>query len=233
MIQNMRDLGGTRTVDGRTIRKGMLVRSGQPGQAEEKDLEGISAIIDLRTPGERRERPDRYYGQEYLPMPVFGDVRAGISHEEESRSRGIPDMAYLYGKLMRECAAAFRDILLAVIRHDYRTGAILWHCTEGKDRCGITTALVLEALGADRETILEDYMKTNEVNLPKAVAVRDRLIAEYGPEAAETAERAYRAYIADERYLRSAWEAMGNDYIRKELGIGEDTLEEFRNRILE
>ena len=233
MIQNMRDLGGIRTTDGRTVRKGMLVRAAQPGQAEEKDFEGISTVIDLRTTRERGEKPDRVFGREYLTLPVFDDVKEGISHEKETRDRGIPDMEYLYGEIIRDYAGSFRRILLAIMDHDYGTGAILWHCTEGKDRCGMTAALVLEALGASRETILEDYMKTNDVNMPKAIAVRDGLIAKYGPEAAETAEKAYMAYIADERYMRAAWEAMGTGYIREKLGIGEETLEEFRNRILE
>ena len=94
----------------------------------------------------------------------------------------------------------------------------------------MTTALILEALGVDRDTILEDYLKTNLINITKAEAVREKLLATHG---AEMAESAYQAYIADERYLRSAWEEMGNDYITGRLGISEETLEAFRKTILE
>ena len=59
MIQNMRDLGGIRTKDGKIVRKGMLIRSAQLNQAEAEDLDGISAVIDLRTPEERNESPDQ------------------------------------------------------------------------------------------------------------------------------------------------------------------------------
>ena len=94
----------------------------------------------------------------------------------------------------------------------------------------MTAALVLEALGVDREIILEDYLKTNLVNLPKAVAIRDRLMETQGPEMAQTA---YQAFIADERYLRAAWEEMGGDYLTGRLRIPEEALEAFRNTVLE
>ncbi len=229
MIQNMRDLGGMRTADGRRIRPGMLIRSAQLAGAEEADLRGVSAVIDLRTPGERREAPDRVYGRAYLPIPIFEDVRAGISHEQEAETQGIPDMAKLYGWLMRACADSLGKAVSAILAHDYSAGAVLWHCTEGKDRCGMTTALVLEALGVGREDILADYLKTNEVNRPKAAAIRQRLVPTHGE---AFAERIYRVYLADERYIRAAWDAMGGDYLTGRLGIPGAALERFRETVL-
>ena len=233
MIQNKRDLGGIRTKDNRVIRPGMIVRSAQLAEADDNDLDGIDTIIDLRSIAERDEMPDRICGREYLPLPIFAKVNEGIdgvSHEEKKEQSLIPDMAVLYGILMRQYADSFRTVLLAIMEHDYSKGAVLWHCSEGKDRCGMTTALVLEALGVDRETILEDYLKTNLVNLPKARKIREKLMKTHGQ---EMADGAYQAYIADERYLRAAWEEMGSDYITGRLGIPEDVLEDFRRTILE
>ena len=229
MIQNKRDLGGIQTADGQIIKPGLLVRSAHLFQAEEHDLERISTIIDLRTPGERKEAPDQTCGREYLTLPVFDDVTAGISHETGARDQGIPDMAYLYGRLMRECTDSFRTILLTIMQHDYSTGGVLWHCTEGKDRCGMTTALILESLGVPRDTILEDYLKTNLVNMPKAISIHDRLIVTHGKEYADSV---YQAYIADERYIRSAWDAMGEEYIREVLQIPEETVKRFEKNVL-
>ena len=65
MIQNRRDLGKIRTMDGKTIRPGMLIRSAHLFQAEENELDGISAVIDLRTTEERSQAPDRTYGADY------------------------------------------------------------------------------------------------------------------------------------------------------------------------
>ena len=230
MIQNMRDLGGLKTQDGKTIKSHCLIRSAHLYQAEETDLEGISTIIDLRTPGERGQAPDQTWHCEYLPLPVFTEEEAGISHEQEISAQLIPDMAYLYGRLVKECTASLRKIMLSIMGHAFSTGAILWHCTEGKDRCGLTTALILEILGVDRKTIMDDYLKTNMVNLPKAVRVHDRLIKTQGK---AMAEAAYQAYIADERYLKAAWDAMGDDYVRSKLGIDAETISRFNKSVLE
>ena len=231
MIPNMRDLGGTRTCDGRVIRRGMLVRSAQLFQAEEEDLHGISSIIDLRTTAERLETPDRAYGRVYLALPVFEDLTAGISHEEEAENRPqIPEMTVLYSHLITDCADSFRTILSAVMQHDFSGGAVLWHCSEGKDRCGLVTALILEILGADRETVMADYLKTNEISLTKAAAVRTQVAASHGR---EIADRVYQAYIADERYLQAAWKAMGDDYLTGRLGFSGESMEAFRQTVLE
>lgn len=230
MIRNMRDLGGLRTADGRKIKPQMLIRSAHLAQAEERDTEHISEVIDLRTPAERQESPDRTYGCEYTPLPVFEEINAGISHEEKARERAIPNMEILYGMLIDRYPDAFRRILLRIMQHDYSKGAILWHCTEGKDRCGITTALVLEMLGVDRETIMEDYLKTNLVNIPKAAEIHDRLLETHGKEFADSV---YRAFIADECYLKSAWKAMGDNFLTEKLGISPEEIETFRKTILE
>ncbi len=229
MIQNMRDLNEIRTTAGKTIKKGCLIRSANLAQAELSDLEGISAIIDLRTNGERCEQPDRTFDRQYLELPVFEEITAGISHEEGAENNGVPDMRNLYKWLVKECRDSLKTILTAIMEHDYSSGAILWHCSEGKDRCGITTALVLEMLGADRTAIMEDYLKTNEINLPKAESIREMLKADRGEAFAESV---YRAYIADRSYLEAAWEAMGEDYIDR-LGISKEQIAGFKRKVLE
>ena len=85
-------------------------------------------------------------------------------------------------------------------------------------------------LGVDRETILEDYLKTNLVNIPKAAEIHDRLLETHGK---EFADNVYRAFIADESYMRSAWKAMGDNFITEKLGISREAIEAFRDKILE
>lgn len=230
MIQNKRDLGGLTTIDGKRIRSGCLVRSAHLNEAAEEDLAGIATVIDLRTPGERSQAPDQPWRKEYLPLPVFTDEQAGISHETDISELLLPDFGSLYGRLIDECTDSFRAIILAILAHDFSKGAVLWHCTEGKDRCGLTTALILEILGIDRKMIMEDYLKTNLVNMPKAVRIREHLLITHGK---EMAEAAYKAYIADERYLQAAWKAMGENYIGERLGINVGLADRFRAEILE
>ena len=46
---------------------------------------------------------------------------------------------------------------------DQSNWPILIHCNAGKDRAGVATTLILEALGVDRETIMEEFLLTNEI----------------------------------------------------------------------
>ena len=229
MIKNIRDLGGIRTKDGKSIKKGYFVRSANLSQAEEMDLQGISTVIDLRTQGEKDEKPDMVHGRQYLELPVFEKITAGISHEEGADKQGVFEMSFLYKWLVREHKASFQKVLSEIMNHDFSTGAVLWHCSEGKDRCGFTTALVLEILGVDRKAIMEDYLKTNEVNIPKAQKIYEQLKESKGE---EFAHGVYRAFIADEAYLEAAWSEMGDDYI-EQLGISEKDIAGFKSRVLE
>ena len=235
MIQNIRDLGGLRTADGGVIRKGMLVRSANLGEAKPEDLAGISTVIDIRTTVETQEKPDKVYGQEYLHLPVFDQAVKGVSREKKSMEELIPgpevfDMKNIYATIVRERAEDYRRVLLTIMGHDFSTGAVLWHCTEGKDRCGLTTAMLLEAIGVPRDAIMEDYLKTNLVNLKKAEMVRDKMRAEKGDDAAE---KFYKAIIADASYLESAWNEMGDNYIRDRLKLDDKTIGDFRRIVLE
>lgn len=229
MLTNKRDLGRFPAAGGRRIKEGLLIRSGALNEAEKYDLKGISTVIDLRTPAEREELPDRTFDLEYLPLPIFEGALPGISRERASSPMFIPDMAELYAGVVSNCGGAFGRILEAVMAHDFSTGAVLWHCTEGKDRAGITTALLLTALGVDRENIMADYLKTNLVNLEKAEKNREMLRVPYGE---EFAERVYKAIVADESYLEAAFTAMGDDYLAR-IGIGSEAIEAFRDKVLE
>ena len=137
-------------------------------------------------------------------------------------------MERIYRYLAAERAPALKAAVTAVMEHDFYSGAVLWHCSAGKDRCGLVSALVLEALNVDRDTIMADYMKTNDLYLPRARQVYARALMTRGRAFAESV---YRAYIADEKYLAAAWEALGPEAL-KALGIGEDRLEAFREKVL-
>ncbi len=236
-IRNIRDLGGTPTADGRSIRPRRLIRSAHLGSASEEDLlflrreYSLSAVLDLRTNQERLEKPDRAEGLAYFPIPVIDDLRAGITHEKGVEEKEFPDMAFLYRLMVTRPAtqAGFARALRRIFTWDYSQGAILWHCTEGKDRCGMTTALVLEALGVDRDTILRDYLETNRTSLLRARSVYERLLPLRGEVFARSV---YRAYVADERYIRAAWDAMGENYLTDTLQIPQAEIDDFRKKAL-
>lgn len=177
-LNNTRDLGGMRTRDGRQIVSGKLIRSGHLYSATGEDLallsEKVELIIDFRTEQERREKPDpSMVGAEYLHLPIFESLAAGVTREETSDAQAFtmvarePDKArrYMQNTYLGFVTNPFslsqysRFLRLLLIS---REKGILWHCTAGKDRAGFASVLVQELLGVDREDIFADYLKTNQ-----------------------------------------------------------------------
>ena len=103
-------------------------------------------------------------------------------------------------------------------------GAFLWHCTMGKDRTGVTAALLLHALGASRETILADYLATNEA-LSKMHEEQRRVIEKHTGDAL-LAEQAAIVDSVDESFLQAALTVLEQEYggidrfLEEQLGIG-------------
>ena len=206
MIKNKRDLGGIRTSDGMMIRPGCLYRSGSLHQASPEDLEGISEVIDFRTGLEEEKMPDAVIqGITFRRIPIFNESAAGITREGTPAE--VPDMVKLYRAMLTEDVyrAQLREILAVIFHHDFRTGGILWHCTAGKDRCGIVTALVLGALGVDRDGIMRDYLRSNEACISEGDEVYQKLI-ETGMSLAN-ADAVRDAFLAKPEYLSAAFDA--------------------------
>ncbi|MBQ9425109.1 MAG: tyrosine-protein phosphatase [Erysipelotrichaceae bacterium] len=235
-VVNIRDFGGTVNKEGRTIRRNCMIRSGFLINASEEDISylqrehNLKKVIDLRTFSEIEEAPDQTGTLEYIHVPIIRDFRDGITHENRE-SRKFPDLADTYRDMVckEEYVEGLRNVLNEILDHDYDSGAVLWHCSEGKDRCGLISALVMMILDVDEKTIREDYLETNKTSIPKAETIYKR-IAESGDE--EIAKSVYKALIADERYLNTALNSMTDNYLEDVLKLDKNKIEKFRNRIL-
>ena len=245
-IINARDLGGLKTRDGKTIRTHALIRSAKLSSANHRDEQKLRdeyrlrKIIDLRTPTERMEKPDAFIaGAENLALPVFRSMKAGISHEEEVqmlRNGGGLSGFYYYMVIDEDCRNNFSTILKTIFSFPYEQGSVLWHCTEGKDRCGLVSGFVLLALGVDLDEVRKDYDLTNRVNEKKAKQYYDRILAEGGP--LEEAEYVRDMYLAKPEYLETSIRAIldkygdFDSYFESGLNIDRDLIGYFRNNIL-
>ena len=246
-IINARDLGGLTTTGGETIRKGLLLRAANLSQATDANLAKLrrdyrlSSIIDLRTAVERKEKPDRIPEDVELRIhPIFDEATAGITREDKSSSPfSLPDMVSLYRTMIvaEPCRAALHEVLTAIFTHDFEKGAVLWHCTAGKDRCGIVSSLVLSALGVSREEIMHDYAVNADEFIVQADALYRRALRSGRPEPVAAAARD--VFLALPKYLESAFRAIDEDYgssesyLTRGLQIPESLLDEFRNKMLE
>ena len=252
---NARDLGGLKTADGRVIRRGRLIRSGALGDLTDADIAVLQAvplrtIVDFRTAQEISERPN-------LELPGVRQIRCPILPELTGVTRelgddGVPKyfrmamdigndaenwMAGLYLPLVESDYSRehYRMFLRLVLEHG--EGALLYHCTVGKDRAGVGTMLILAALGVPPETIMEDYLLTNEYTRDHREAVCAEARAYTDDPAAQFALQAFES--VRESYLMSAVNAIrsgfgGMDaYLTEALDFGPAERQALREKYLE
>lgn len=248
-IANARDMGGLCTSRGRILSSGLLIRSANLSDATEADKTilrekyHLAKIIDLRTETERTERPDAAMAAvDYLPIPIFDQSVAGISHENrgsgEPLAAAIPKMGRLYCKMVTDvsCRENLGKAARCVMEHDFSKGSVLWHCSEGKDRCGLLSAVLLLALGVERGTIMEDYLLTNRVNGPKSERYYQLMLSSGKTEA--EAETIRDIFLAKEEYLDAAFSAIDAQYentdafLRDGLRIPRKLIERFQISVL-
>jgi protein-tyrosine phosphatase len=179
-----RDLGGLPTADGGRIRSGVLYRAPALGRLTDADVATLDAarlieVIDLRFGQEIVDSPaDRLPAGPHLahiPVhdpahPVFSFATAVLSgHPDESGAAGqlradgpVNAMTAVYRAFVSSAAVrgGFGRALGRVLAAAGRP--VLYHCTLGKDRTGWLTAVLLGAVGVDRDTVLADYLRTND-----------------------------------------------------------------------
>jgi protein-tyrosine phosphatase len=165
---NFRDLGGLSTVDGRTLRHGVLFRSEGPAYLNANDVAtlqglGIRTVCDLRSEGERLAQPNQWCDAAALfNIPVDSDVRVkgnkawDLMRADPTVEGGRAAMMYNYREMGRVMEPPFRALIDRLL-----SGAgvpVLVHCTAGKDRTGVIIALLLHALGVPTSQIEADYV---------------------------------------------------------------------------
>ncbi len=166
---NFRDVGGYETEDGRFVRWGKIYRSAALSGLTPDDLAKIQNldiryVYDLRSIDERRDEPTRW--------PQTGAVMASYDYEMDisafmaafadgpSAEKVRAAMTSFYPAVVDSHKIQFRAVFAELLEGD--EGAILYHCSAGKDRTGVQTALILSALGVPRETVIEDFLLSNQ-----------------------------------------------------------------------
>ncbi len=258
-LYNTRDLGGIRTSDGQRIRPHRLIRSGQLAGMTQKDAGvlrkeyDLCTIVDFRTEKEKEENPDPVpEGVAYVEIPILDELSVGITRDRESEKRMLKLLAEKLDSGVDAAAEYMQGLYRSMVKQEYcrrqyrrffdvlleqERGAVLWHCSAGKDRVGVGTAFLLWALDVPEETIYEDYRLVNELT----GAVVDKELARI------------RARIPDERlleclrslmqvqdsYLRSVQNEILADYgsmdafLEREMGLDREARTRLREKYLE
>ncbi|ALR20201.1 tyrosine-protein phosphatase [Sphingobium baderi] len=164
---NFRDLGGHAARDG-TIRTGKVYRSSQLSHLTDGDLEsvrhmGLKSIIDLRSERERMAQPTpavlRTAGDYLSPKSdtdfIFNRI---FAESEKTAAAWAAGFSTFYGLMLDAYAPEFIAMFRAISDGNL---PILIHCSAGKDRTGAASALLLDFLGVQRATIVDDYVRSS------------------------------------------------------------------------
>ncbi len=175
-LRNVRDLGGTPADGGaRCVKRGLILRGAALASASEGDLDalfgehGVRCVIDLRCGWERAAKPDPdVHGVENLHIPFYDKDIVGLEYTKKlpGTIRIGHDFACDQVDFYRSTAnpatvAQMARALDALFARAASGMPVYLHCTGGKDRAGILSALVLEVLGAQPDAVLSDYLATN------------------------------------------------------------------------
>jgi protein-tyrosine phosphatase len=174
---NTRDIGGYQTGDMDTIRWGQIIRSDNLSRLTAGDFEKLEemelkTVIDLRSKQERDHSPTVWQGDnppQFLHFPIgdsknewFAAQKKMMKKNRFTKEQSLEHMVEGYRMIAEEGTSSYQNLMEVVL--DESNWPVLIHCTAGKDRSGIGIALIMEALGVDRETIVEEYLLTNEVS---------------------------------------------------------------------
>lgn len=240
-LHNFRDLGGAVTADGRRVRRARVYRSDALHRMTAADVDrvralGIVSVIDLRAPDEVAHvgtgRIDEL-GARYRNLPtrpaIFAD--AGEADDARAAAMGVSAPERYFGYLSEGpgCFAGVAEILA-----DPAAAPAVFFCNAGKDRTGVTAAMVLGILGVPDPVIADDYARTQDaLDAIHAASRRDY----------PTDVKAWRNLSPDMRFARAETMRAFLDLVRERLGgwtayldslgVGAATVAAMRESLLE
>jgi len=251
---NARDIGGYETKDGHHVKWGQVFRSDAISKADAADLAkldalGIKLICDFRGPSEvTADGADvPVAGAENLSLPIFdasndlsAKLRAAITTGDAAQQEALlgggkgAQILTDAGKFLATSSEANKSYHALLERlTDASSLPTLTHCTAGKDRTGWSTAVILSALGVPKQTVIDDYLLTNDYTKDKnasTLASVKSLMAD--PELLRPVLEVRPEYIgASFAEVKKHYGSFDN-YLRTVLGISRSELAKLKKNLL-
>ncbi|MEG0928170.1 tyrosine-protein phosphatase [Chryseobacterium sp.] len=242
-VHNFRAVSDIKNKDGRSLKEGVFYRSAHLHKLKKRSFDqieklGIKEIIDLRNSKEIFQKPDHLPNAiAYKKYSAFEDEGDQLSQARKLVLKGKVNasdadkrMIDFYREYVTENPEMIKIIITEVM--DSKE-PILYHCTAGKDRTGIVTALVLTILKFDKETIYNEYLLSNNFRknlVEKRLRLANRLHFLYPKMDLKVLEK---LSWVEKRYLDAAFGEIDKKYgstdayIQQVLGISDTKREEY------
>ena len=242
-VNNFRTVGNIKNTEGRTLKSGKLYRSAHLHKLKKKsfdDIEklGIKEVIDLRNSKEISQSPDQLPAETvYKKYSAFEDEGDQLAQAKKLVLKGKVNasdadkrMIDFYREYVTENPATIKVIITEILDSK---DPILYHCTAGKDRTGIVTALILTILKFDKKTIYNEYLLSNNFRkdlVEKRLRLANSLHFIYPKMDLQVLEK---LSWVEKRYLDAAFGEIDKKYgstdayIQQVLGISDRKREEY------
>ncbi len=231
VLSNYRRLSGLPIRGGGSLVADQIVRSAQLCDFAHSDYDvllshRVQTIVDLRSAHERQRYPSAWLNHQPLSViyaPIRRDLRASDAYRQRLRENlstqgAINTMKAIYGDYPSVAMESLIQLCHAILA---RRGPVLVHCAAGKDRTGFVIAMLLEAVGVERDAIIEDYLLSNDhasgdieqqrqrlkvhFQLPENVSPPDGVVTALMGVSVEYLEAAYAAihhqFVSVDKYL--------------------------------
>lgn len=172
--ENVRDLGGYKTRDGKITQWRRFVRAGDMDALSPSDQAklvdyGITTVIDLRMQKEIEASPNAFTGSQAVDFRIhdFWGTRFDAYRSKNKTAPAHQKLADLYCAGLEQSGFVMAEIM-ATFAEDDRTG-FAFHCRSGKDRTGLVAAMLLSIADVPEDTICRDFALTQEYLQKQAI----------------------------------------------------------------
>lgn len=241
-VLNFRDIGGYKTADGHTIRYNLLYRSAVLAAMTLSDNQELAPLkiryeIDLRTPAQRSQFPTHWGPNppQVIDIPfLVGNIPPLRPSDSLDPIKAKENARLGYASYAMVNAATMGQVLHVLAEGDVPA---LIHCNGGRDRTGVTVAVLMTVLGASRKDVYHEYLLSNR----PATAAQQRQMAAirnqpYPPSPAD--RELQKADTLDTTGLDAFFHAIDanygsfNAYVRDGLKLSDRDLQDLRRRFL-
>ena len=236
---NFRDLGGYEATDGMRLKKGLVYRSDSLSYLTQNDIKkiqkiGIKTVCDFRSDHEMKESPSPFSFAttpklNHLPIKTLGtqDLKELSSKEDVTSQELANELQEHYVLYVNQHKKVYCKFINTIANGEI---PLVFHCFAGKDRTGYGALLFLSIMGVKKETIIEDYLLTNQFY--KGPLVNE----DWQNNNSELLKPLFEARVD---YINAAFNEIYNkydkieDFVIKELDVGIKTIDAMKRRILE